>query len=279
MAIILDGKTIAKKLEAELAAYSRIREIRLDVILVGDNLASATYVRNKHRAAERVGIQSVIHTLPVHTKSAEIEQLIDELNSNEEVDGILLQLPLPEQLNSEKLLDSIHPMKDVDVFHPENAGLAYLGRPRIWPCTPSGILRLLHEYEIDIVGKHAVVVGRSNIVGKPMAALLQHANATVTVCHRMTKRLQDFTRQADILVVAAGSPGLIGKDDIKPGAVVIDVGSEFVNGKLTGDVRFAEVEPIASAITPVPGGVGPLTIASLLSNTVRLASLRRGWAN
>jgi len=303
---ILDGAAVARTIRGEVA--ERVRELadrgirpRLDVILVGDDPASAVYVRSKARACERAGIASETHRLPADTGQETLEALIDRLNADREVDGILVQLPLPEGLDTHAILDRIDPKKDVDGFHPENVGLLVQGRPRFVPCTPAGIVELLDREGVVIEGRRAVVVGRSDIVGKPMALLLLHRHATVTVCHSRTSDLSAVTREADILVAAAGRRALIGPEHVKPGAVVVDVGIHRLTERaeverlfpgdgarmarfeekgsvLTGDVDFVRVARVASAVTPVPGGVGPLTIAMLLSNTVDAARWRRGGA-
>ena len=245
------------------------------MVLVGDDPASAVYVRNKEQDCAQCGISCADHRLPSGTSQDELLALIDTLNRDEAVDGILVQMPLPAHLDAGQVLRAIDPAKDVDAFHPENVGLLHLGQPRYLPCTPAGILALLKKYSIDPAGKHCVVVGRSNIVGRPMAALLLQADATVTVCHSKTPDLCSQCLQADILVSAAGRRGLITADMVKPGAVVIDVAmNRGPDGKLCGDADYAAVAERASFITPVPGGVGPMTRAMLLENTYR-AALRR----
>ncbi|WDL97031.1 bifunctional methylenetetrahydrofolate dehydrogenase/methenyltetrahydrofolate cyclohydrolase FolD [Alicyclobacillus sp. ALC3] len=281
MAVRLDGKAIAAEIQADVAAHveaeaSRGRTYTLAVILVGDHPASATYVRNKQRTADKVGIASQLIQLGEDISEAELLAEVERLNADPAVDGILVQLPLPSHVATTEVLQRIDPQKDVDGFHPVNAGRNFVGLDAVWPCTPAGIMEMLRRSDIDVAGKHAVVVGRSNIVGKPMAMMLLEANATVTICHSQTPNLEEITRQADILVVAVGRPNLIRATGVKPGAVVIDVGMNRVDGKLTGDVAFAEVELVAGAITPVPGGVGPLTIAMLMANTVCLGEWRRG---
>ncbi len=281
MAVRLDGKAIAADIQADVAvrveaAASRGTTYTLAVILVGDHPASATYVRNKQRTAGKVGIASQLIQLGEDVSQAELLAEVERLNADPAVDGILVQLPLPSHVATTEVLQRIDPQKDVDGFHPVNAGRNFVGLNAVWPCTPAGIMEMLRRSDIDVAGKHAVVVGRSNIVGKPMAMMLLEANATVTICHSRTRNLEDFTRQADLLVTAVGRPNLIRATGVKPGAVVIDVGMNRVDGKLTGDVAFDEVESIAGAITPVPGGVGPLTIAMLMANTVRLGEWRRG---
>ncbi|MFN9300235.1 MAG: bifunctional methylenetetrahydrofolate dehydrogenase/methenyltetrahydrofolate cyclohydrolase FolD [Acidobacteriota bacterium] len=276
MADILDGKLIRDQILAELAprvaALSGAgRRPQLAVVLVGNHAASEVYVRNKIAACERIGIESRKIT-PEPTLSTEaLLGLIDSLNRDPAVSGILVQLPLPPQIDASRVLDAIDPDKDVDGFHPLNAGKLLAGVPGLRPCTPSGVMQLLLRYRIPIEGRKAVIVGRSDIVGKPMAILLLAANATVTICHSRTSKLAEECRRADLLVAAIGRAEMIGEDHIKPGAVVIDVGMNRVEGRLTGDVEPAAMQRLASAYTPVPGGVGPLTIAMLLSNTVQAA--------
>ena len=242
--------------------------------MVGEDPASAVYVRNKHRGCEEVGIRSDVYTLPKETTEAELLALLRKLNADDTVHGILVQLPLPKHISEEKVIHTIRPEKDVDAFHPQNAGNILLGKYSFLPCTPAGVMELLAAYDIPIAGKECVVVGRSNIVGKPQALLLLEKNGTVTVCHSRTKDLAEVTRRADILVVAIGRPCFITADMVKEGAVVIDVGiNRKEDGKLCGDVDFDAVEPKASAITPVPGGVGPMTITMLLRNALRAAEL------
>lgn len=280
MAIRIDGKAISAEIRAELKekteAFAAARGYRpgLAVIIVGEDPASQVYVRNKKRACEEVGFYSRGYELPASTSQKELLALIDTLNADPAIHGILVQLPLPKHLDESEVLLRIDPKKDVDAFHPYNVGKIMIGDYRFLPCTPAGVMALLERTGIEIAGKKCVVVGRSNIVGKPMAMLLLHANGTVTVCHSRTKELSSVTREADILVVAIGRADFITADMVKPGAVVIDVGmNRRADGKLTGDVDFAAVEPIASAITPVPGGVGPMTITMLLQNTLTAASV------
>lgn len=273
-AVVMDGKALAAEIKQALRkrCAALCRPPRLAVVLVGDDPASAVYVRNKEQDCAQCGISCADHRLPSGTSQAELLALIDTLNRDEAVDGILVQMPLPAHLDAGQVLRAIDPAKDVDVFHPENVGLLHLGQPRYLPCTPAGILALLKKYGIDPAGKHCVVVGRSNIVGKPMAALLLQADATVTVCHSKTPDLCSQCLQADILVSAAGRRGLITADMVKPGAVVIDVAmNRGPDGKLCGDADYAAVAERASFITPVPGGVGPMTRAMLLENTYRAA--------
>lgn len=273
-AVIMDGKALAAEIKHALrdrcAALSR--PPRLAVVLVGDDPASAIYVRNKEQDCAQCGIACADHHLPAETTQQELLALVDSLNRDETIDGILVQMPLPGHLDAGQVLRAIAPEKDVDAFHPENVGLLHLGQPRYLPCTPAGILALLDRYGIDPAGRHCVVVGRSNIVGKPMAALLLQADATVTVCHSRTPDLREQCLQADILISAAGCRGLITADMVKSGAVVIDVSmNRGPDGKLCGDADFSAVAERASFITPVPGGVGPMTRAMLLENTYRAA--------
>jgi methylenetetrahydrofolate dehydrogenase (NADP+)/methenyltetrahydrofolate cyclohydrolase len=276
MATILDGKKIADmRLEIlkEEIADSGLSP-RLATVIVGADPASQMYIRMKHRACGQVGIGSVGMELTGDTTTGQVLQAVEQLNNDEEINGILVQLPLPKQVDFERVIASVHPKKDVDGFHPFNLGLLFSGRPRFVPCTPKGIMTLLAEYRIEIAGTRAVVVGRSIDVGRPMSALFTNADATVTLCHSKTKNLAEEIRQADILVSAIGKAHFITGEMVKHGAVVIDVGINQLNGKLVGDVDFAAVTTIASAITPVPGGVGPMTIATLMENTYRAASLR-----
>ena len=274
-ACIIDGKAAAAELNAaarEKAEVLRSRGIdpHLAVILVGENAASQTYVRSKERACQNAGIRSTVLRLPETCTAEELEERIQALNDDPGVHGILVQLPLPGHLDSDRILEKIAPEKDVDGFHRVNMGSLVLNRPGFVPCTPLGIMHLLERSGINPCGKHAVVVGRSHIVGRPMALLLLSADATVTVCHSRTGDLASYTRQADILIAAAGKPGIIKPDMVKPGAVVIDVGINRVDGKLTGDVDEG-VRDVAGYLTPVPGGVGPMTVAMLLQNTLQAA--------
>ncbi len=278
MAMRIDGKAISAQIRAEIkeetAAFSAERGYvpGLAVVIVGEDPASQVYVRNKAKACEEVGFYSEVYRLPAETAQDELNALVDRLNADERIHGILVQLPLPKHLDETEVLLRIDPKKDVDAFHPYNVGKIMIGDYDFLPCTPAGVMALLERSGIDPAGKKCVVIGRSNIVGKPMAMLLLHANGTVTVCHSRTKDLPSVTREADILVVAIGRADFVGADMVKPGAVVIDVGmNRREDGKLTGDVDFAAVEPIASAITPVPGGVGPMTITMLLQNTLTAA--------
>jgi methylenetetrahydrofolate dehydrogenase (NADP+)/methenyltetrahydrofolate cyclohydrolase len=272
---LMDGKGLAERLRAEIAEEVRqLGDVGLATVLVGDDPASDIYIRRKHEAAQEVGIRSIDHRLPAETSQDELERLVEELNADEGADGILVQSPLPDHLDEESAVRRLDPGKDVDGFHPENAARLYFGEPRFVPATPVGIMRLLEEYEVPLEGARAVVVGRSLIVGKPVALLLLGANATVTITHSRTADLAAHTREADVLVVAVGQPDVVTADMVKPGATVIDVGMNRTDDGLRGDVDPAAVE-VAGLITPVPGGVGPMTIASLLRNTVAAARARR----
>ncbi|REJ95297.1 MAG: bifunctional methylenetetrahydrofolate dehydrogenase/methenyltetrahydrofolate cyclohydrolase FolD [Planctomycetota bacterium] len=282
---IIDGKGIARTIREEIGRdVSAFLEDtgttpHLAAVLVGDDPASSVYVRNKQRDCEAAGIRSTLHRLSESTPQAELLELVAALNADRETHGILVQLPLPSQIDETTILDSVSPIKDVDAFHPENVGLIVQGRPRFLPCTPHGCQRLLIESGVETAGAHAVILGRSEIVGKPMALLLiqkgQAANATVTICHSRTKDLPAVTRQADLLIAAIGKPEFVTGDMVKPGAVVIDVGiNRLDDGRLVGDVDFEAVREVASAITPVPGGVGPMTRAMLLRNTLTAATLQ-----
>ena len=279
---LINGKEISAAVRAELketcAAFVAKRGYApgLAVIIVGEDPASQVYVRNKARACEEVGFYSEVHRLPAETTQAELDALIDRLNTDARIHGILVQLPLPVHLDEEEVTLRIDPRKDVDAFHPFNVGRILLGDPVFLPCTPAGVMELLRRSGIDPAGKRCVVIGRSNIVGKPMAMLLLAANGTVTVCHSRTADLASVTREADILVSAVGRAGFVTADMVKPGAVVIDVGmNRDAAGKLVGDVDFPAVSPLCSYITPVPGGVGPMTITMLLRNTL-VAAERQG---
>ncbi len=272
-ATILDGKAIAQQVTAQVAAeaakQAHFRAPGLAVILVGNDPASQIYVNHKKRACEAAGILSMSHTLLEDILETELLELIDTLNADDTVDGILLQLPLPKHINSETALLRIDPTKDVDGFHPENLGRLAQGHPRLRPCTPYGVMTLLKQTGQKLAGLEAVVVGASNIVGRPMALELLLADCTVTVCHRQTRDVAEHVGRADLLVVAVGKPGLIKGDWIKPGAIVIDIGiNRLENGSIVGDVEFEAARERASWITPVPGGVGPMTIATLLQNTL-----------
>jgi methylenetetrahydrofolate dehydrogenase (NADP+)/methenyltetrahydrofolate cyclohydrolase len=244
-------------------------------VLVGDDAASEIYIRLKHKAAEEVGIEPIDHRLPSTTAEDELVELVEELNENDDVDGILVQTPLPERIDEARVMRAIDPMKDVDGLHPFSAGQLYLGRQTLVPATPLGVMHLLDEYRIPIAGQSAVVVGRSTLVGKPVALLLLQANATVTICHSRTEDLGGHTLEADILVAAVGLPGVITADMVKQGATVVDVGITRTDAGVRGDVE-AGVAEVAAFLTPVPGGVGPMTIAALLGNAVRAARYRRG---
>jgi methylenetetrahydrofolate dehydrogenase (NADP+)/methenyltetrahydrofolate cyclohydrolase len=279
---ILEGKVFAaeikKSVQIEVENLKKARGITpgLAVIIVGENAASKVYVANKHKACKELGIYSEVIRMPENISKQELLAQIHLLNESTVIHGILLQLPLPEALKNDEaeLLQAIHPDKDVDGFHPVNVGKLATGQEHLVPCTPAGCIKILELANIEIAGKHAVIIGRSNIVGKPMANLLLARNATVTICHSRTSDLPNITRQADILIVAIGKAHFVTKDMVKPGAVVIDVGiNRLADKKLAGDVDFEEVKEVAGAITPVPGGVGLLTIAMLLSNTVKAAAL------
>ena len=274
----LDGKIVSATLRGRIKERTDAFRERygyapgLAVVIVGDDPASHVYVRNKHRACEEVGFVSKGYALPAESTEEELLRLIDELNRDDSVHGILVQLPLPKHIRESIIVSAISPDKDVDAFHPVNVGKIMTGHYTFLPCTPAGIIEILRYYGIDPAGKYCVVIGRSNIVGKPMALMLLERNGTVTICHSKTKGLSDITRQADILVAAVGKPCFVTADMVKPGAVVIDVGiNRTPEGKLCGDVDEASVATIASALTPVPGGVGPMTITMLLNNTLTAA--------
>jgi methylenetetrahydrofolate dehydrogenase (NADP+)/methenyltetrahydrofolate cyclohydrolase len=283
-ATILDGKAMAGQIRVEIA--ERVADFiqnnatipSLAAVVVGDDPASAVYIRNKRRACERVGIESQLHRLPDDATEDDLLALLAKLNKNSQVHGILVQLPLPKQIAAERVLGAVNPVKDVDAFHPENIGRLVQGRPRFLPCTPHGVQQLLIRNGVTIAGAHAVIVGRSDIVGKPLAIMLaqraEGGNATVTVCHSRTRDLAGITRLADILVVAIGQPRLITREMVKPGAVVVDVGINRTDTGLVGDVDFDGVSQVADRITPVPGGVGPMTVTMLLENTLRAAQLQ-----
>ncbi len=280
MAQKIDGKAVSAQIKDELKEKVRElkaagKEITLAVIQVGEDPASTVYVNNKKKACEYVGIRSLAYELPEDTPEAELLALIEELNARKDVNGILVQLPLPPQIDENKVIKSISPVKDVDGFHPWNVGALCIGEPGFLPCTPAGIIQLLKRSGIAIEGRECVVVGRSNIVGKPMSILLLRENGTVTVAHSRTKDLKAVTKRADILVVAVGKPRMITRDYVKEGAAVIDVGvHRMENNKLCGDVDYEDVEPVCGAITPVPGGVGPMTIAMLMHNCVESLHLQ-----
>ena len=277
MANIIDGKAIAAAIRREVADEAAALKEKgvtpgLAVILVGNDPASCTYVRNKQKACVEAGLYAEQIDLPADTTQEELLAKVEELNARTDIHGILCQLPLPRHLDDKAVIAAISPDKDVDAFHAANVGHIMIGDHRFLPCTPAGVMELIHRAGVTVEGKECVVIGRSNIVGKPMAMLLLHENGTVTICHSRTKDLKEICRRADILVAAVGKPKFVTADMVKPGAVVIDVGMDRdENGKLCGDVDFAAVEPIAGAITPVPGGVGPMTIAMLLKNTITAA--------
>ena len=270
---IIDGKMVASHIKDNIAAEVQILKNKtgktpgLAVVLVGDDPASAVYVKNKNKTCKNIGFQSFEHILSENTSEDKLLNLINDLNNDDQVNGILVQLPLPSHISSKKVLVAINPQKDVDGFHLENVGRLVTGNALFKPCTPAGIIQLLDEYKIEIEGKNAVIIGRSNIVGKPVSFLLLERNATVTICHSRTKDLPSLTRSADILIAAIGKPNFVTPDMVKNNAVVIDVGINRLDGKLVGDVDFASVSKKASLITPVPGGVGPMTIAMLMENT------------
>lgn len=272
---IIDGKKVAAEIREKIsreveALKSRTGKVPgLATVLVGVDPASSVYVRNKNKTCRTLGFASFEHQLAENTPEDTLLSLVRDLNRNAEVHGILVQLPLPRQIHSQKVLTMIDPRKDVDGFHPANMGQLFAGRPQLTPCTPAGIIELLDHYQVVIEGRNAVVLGRSNIVGKPVALLLLQRNATVTICHSRTRDLPAVTRTADLLIAAVGKPGFVTADMVREGAVVIDVGINRVDGALQGDVAFGEVEKKASLITPVPGGVGPMTIAMLMANTLK----------
>ena len=280
MAKIINGKEISTKLKAQLKdEVTTLSEQgilpSLAVIIVGENPASKVYVRNKKKACEEIGIRSLEFALSAEATEAELLNLIDELNARRDINGILVQLPLPSHLNEKAVIERISPLKDVDAFHKMNVGKIMAGNFEFLPCTPAGIIHLLDASNIAITGKHCVVIGRSNIVGKPLAMLMLHRDATVTICHSKTQNLKEICKSADILVAAVGRANLVTADMVKPGAVVVDVGiNRREDGKLCGDVDFDGVKYIASYITPVPGGVGPMTIAMLMQNTLTAAKLQ-----
>ncbi|HET6659846.1 MAG TPA: bifunctional methylenetetrahydrofolate dehydrogenase/methenyltetrahydrofolate cyclohydrolase FolD [Rubrobacter sp.] len=281
MAKILDGRTAAAEVRSEVASEvaaltERGVPVRLDVILVGDDPASITYVASKERDSEEVGIESRVHRFSAGVSQEELSGLVGRLNEDKAVSGFFIQLPLPEGLDSMTLISSITPSKDVDGLSPESAGRLAVGLPSLLPCTPHGVIQLLKRNGIELSGREAVIVGRSNLVGKPLAQLLLRENATVTLCHSRTRDLPEVTRRADILVVAAGKREMIGAEHVGEGAVVVDVGIHRKQGGLVGDVCFDEVEPRAAWISPVPGGVGPMTRAMLLHNTVMAARMGPG---
>ena len=278
---IINGKEVSAKIRRRIK--SGADQLKADgvtpglaVIIVGDDPASRTYVNNKKKACQECGFHSEEYALPGDTSERELLDLVEKLNAKPDIDGILVQLPLPKHIDEQKIILAINPEKDVDAFHPQNVAAIMLGSYKFLPCTPAGVMALLEEYDIDVCGKHCVVIGRSNIVGKPQAMLMLHKNATVTICHSKTKDIASITSQADILVAAVGRYNFVTPDMVKPGAVVIDVGmNRDPDGKLAGDVDFAAVSQKASYITPVPGGVGPMTITMLLENTLTAAKQRK----
>ncbi len=278
---IIDGKLVSQSVKDEVKAEvealkSKGIEITLAVIIVGDDPASRVYVNNKKKACEYVGFKSLEYALPAETTQQELMNLVNELNDREDVNGILCQLPLPKHLDEKAVIEAISPKKDVDAFHASNVGKIMIGEYDFLPCTPAGVMEMLAYYDIDVTGKNCVVIGRSNIVGKPMGMLLLHKNGTVTITHSRTVDLKDVTNKADILVAAIGKAKFVGEDMVKDGAVVIDVGmNRDENGKLCGDVDFDAVAPKCSYITPVPGGVGPMTIAVLMKNTLKACKLQK----
>ncbi|MBO5174007.1 MAG: bifunctional methylenetetrahydrofolate dehydrogenase/methenyltetrahydrofolate cyclohydrolase FolD [Eubacterium sp.] len=277
MSIRIDGKQISAQIKDELKERVEKEniEVTLAVIQVGNDPASTVYVGNKKKACEYIGIRSLAYELPEETPEEELLQLIKELNDRDDVNGILVQLPLPAHMDEDKVIQTISPKKDVDGFHPQSVGALSIGQPGFVSCTPAGVIQLLKRTGVEINGKECVIVGRSNIVGKPMALLMLRENATVTVCHSHTKDLKEVTKRADILIVAIGKPKFITKEYVKDGAVVIDVGiHRGADGKLCGDVDYDDVAPITHAITPVPGGVGPMTIAMLMNNCVEAKGLQ-----
>jgi methylenetetrahydrofolate dehydrogenase (NADP+) / methenyltetrahydrofolate cyclohydrolase len=276
VATLMDGKALAEKVRAQVARdVETVGAVGIATVLVGDDPASHLYIGMKQKAAEQAGMRAIDHRLPAETSHEDVLALVSELNLDEGVDGILVQLPLPEQIDEAQVVRTVEPVKDVDGLHPFNAGCLFLGKPTLVPATPLGCMALLAEYEVPLEGRRAVVVGRSDIVGKPVAQLLLQENATVTMCHSRTQDLERHTLDADVLVVAAGSAGLVAADMVKTGAAVIDVGQNATDSGLVGDVDPGAAER-AHWMTPVPGGVGPMTIAMLLQNTVRAARFRRG---
>jgi methylenetetrahydrofolate dehydrogenase (NADP+) / methenyltetrahydrofolate cyclohydrolase len=276
MATLMEGKPLAQRIRAQVAEEVReLGQLRLVTVQVGEDPASALYLRRKHEAAQEAGIASDDRKLDAHISEDELLELVSGLNGDDGVDGILVQLPLPAQIDEARVIRALDPVKDVDGFHPFNAGQLYLGRPTLVPATPLGIMAMLAEHRIPLEGAQAVVIGRSDIVGKPVAHLLLQANATVTICHSRTRDLAQLTLEADVLVAAVGSPWLVTADMIKQGSAVVDVGINRTEGGIVGDVAPDAAE-LAAFLTPVPGGVGPMTIAMLLRNTVRAARYRRG---
>lgn len=282
MVKILDGKALSQKIKGQLKEeVAKLKDegisVGLAVVIVGDDPASRVYVNSKKRACEEIGIYSEEYALKGETTQEELIELVKKLNEKDDINGILVQLPLPRHIDEEAVINAISPEKDVDAFHPVNVGKIMIGNYDFLPCTPAGVMELIAESEIDLAGKECVVVGRSNIVGKPMSMLLLHKNATVTICHSKTKNLPKVIKRADLVVVAVGRPEMVTGDMIKEGAVVIDVGiNRLENKKLVGDAHFESCKEKAAAITPVPGGVGPMTIAMLMKNTVKSAKLKAG---
>ena len=282
MAKIISGKEVSAQVKERVrleneSLKSKGIETGLAVVIVGDDPASRVYVNNKKKACDTVGFKSYEYALPSETSQEELLQLVDVLNNDDKVNGILVQLPLPKHIDETAIINAISPNKDVDAFHPINVGKIMVGDYAFLPCTPAGVMELIKSTGVEISGKECVVIGRSNIVGKPMAMLLLHSNGTVTICHSRTKNLAEVCSKADILVASVGKPNFVTADMVKEGAIVIDVGiNRLDNGKLCGDVNFAEVEPKASYITPVPGGVGPMTIAMLMQNTLTASKLQHG---
>lgn len=279
---IIDGKAVSKKVKEDVKAECEQLKAKgitpgLAVIIVGDDPASQVYVHNKEVACEACGFYSVKYALPAETTQDELNALVDKLNKDDKINGILCQLPLPSHLDDKEVINRIDPLKDVDAFHPVNVGAIMIGDYNYLPCTPAGVMELIHSTGVDVSGKKAVVMGRSNIVGKPMAMLLLHENATVEITHSRTQNLADITKEADILVAAIGKAKFVKADMVKDGAVVIDVGmNRDENGKLCGDVDFEDVKDKCSFVTPVPGGVGPMTIAMLMKNTLTAAKIQNG---
>lgn len=278
---IIDGKKVSAQVKEEVRKQTlELKKAHgitpgLAVVIVGDDPASRVYVNNKKKACETVGFKSEEYALPASTTQEELLELVKTLNNKEDINGILVQLPLPEHLDDKAVIEAINPQKDVDAFHAVNVGKIMLGEYDFLPCTPSGVMKMLHSYDISVSGKNCVVIGRSNIVGKPMAMLLLHENGTVTICHSRTKNLAEVCRNADILVAAVGKPKFVTADMVKDGAVVIDVGMDRdENGKLCGDVDFENVKDKCSYITPVPGGVGPMTISTLMKNTLKACKIQ-----
>lgn len=277
---LISGKEVSQKVKDEIKSQTKLLKdkgilVKLAVIIVGDDPASHIYVKNKKKACEYVGFESLEYALDENTSEEELLELIDKLNKDKTVNGILCQLPLPKHIDEKKIIDSISPLKDVDAFHPVNVGKIMIGDYEFLPCTPAGIMRLIESTSYDVSGKDCVIIGRSNIVGKPMAMLMLHKNATVTICHSRTKNIEEKIKNADIVIAAVGIPKFVKGDMVKDGALVIDVGiNRTSDGKLCGDVDFDEVSKKASFITPVPGGVGPMTISMLMQNTLKAAKLQ-----